>query len=182
MKIFLFVLVAGCIPALTGINKANAQNQIGADLSWSQKNVMGIEKSITAGQNNMNSPGDVNPRALKDFAKRYNNVTDLRWIKIKDNFSANFISNGVSNTIYYNAKGKWLASVKRYHEDKLPFEVRDIVKSKYYDYSIFYVEELEITESQGMATYLIHLENNNKVKLVRIFERQMEIWQEYTKI
>jgi len=182
MKYFLLVLVAGFIPALTGKCEVIAQNEIAADKAWHKKNVIAIDKTITPGKKNMSSPGDVSPRALKDFAKRYKNITGETWMELKDNFSASFISNGVSNTIYYNAKGKWQGSLKRYREDKLPFEVRDIVKSKFKDYSIFYVEELEKIDSRGIPTYLIHLEDKNNVKLVRIFERQMEIWQEYTKI
>ena len=182
MKTFLFVLVAGCIPALAGKCEVIAQNKIASDKSWHKKHFITIDKTITPGKNNMSSPGDVSPRALKDFAKRYKNVTGEIWMELKDNFLASFISNGVSNTIYYNAKGKWQGSLRKYHDDKLPFEVRDIVKSKFHDYSIFCVEELEKIESRGIPTYIIHLEDKNNVKLVRIFERQMEIWQEYTKI
>ena len=181
MKNVLFVLVAVGISALTGINRAKAQNQAAAGVSWQINNVMEIEKTIPSGKNKLIVPGDINPRALKDFAKKYKNVTDERWVYLKDNLSASFISDGVSNTIYYNSKGKWQGSLKRYHEDKLPFEIRDIVKSKYYDYTIFYVEEMEVIDSRGVPTYIIHLEDKNNVKLLRIFERQMEIWQEYKK-
>ena len=148
MKSFLFVLVAGCIPALTGKCEATAQNEIAAYKSWHKENVIAIGKTITLGKKNMSSPGDVSPRALKDFAKRYKNVTGVIWMELKDNFSASFISNGVSNTIYYNAKGKWQGSLRRYRDDKLPFEVRDLIKSKFHDYSIFGVEELEKIESR----------------------------------
>jgi hypothetical protein len=182
MKSFLFVLVAGFIPALTGKWETVAQNEIGNYKSWHKENVIAIDKTITPGKNNMSSPGNVSPRALKDFAKRYKNVTGVTWIELKDNFSASFISNGVSNTIYYNAKGKWQGSLRRYHDDNLPFEVRDIIKSKFHDYSIFCVEELEKIDSRGIPTYIIHLEDKNNVKLVRVFERQVETWLEYKKI
>ena len=182
MNSFLFVLVAGLIPALTGQCEATAQKEIAAFKSWHIKKVIAIDKTIAPGKNNMSGPGDVSPRAVRDFAKRYKNVTGVTWMELKDNLSASFISNGVSNIIYYNAKGKWQGSLRRYRDDKLPFEVRDIINSKFHDYSIFGVEEMEKIDSRGTPTYIIHLEDKNNVKLVRIYERQVETWQEYKKI
>ncbi len=70
--------------------------------------------------------------------------------------------------------------MKGYFEDKLPFEVRDIVKRNYYDYKIHYVNEVETINSQGIPTYMVHIQYKKDAKIMRVREGVMEIWSEMT--
>src|SRR4051812_36159141 len=137
MKKLFFALAAGCIPSLVLVNKANAQGR-DAGMPEPPTNVSRIDNVNVPGTDHMSSFGAISPKALKDFAKAYKNVTVENWLKFTDGFSARFSSGGVRNTIYYNSRGKWLASLKGYVEDKMPQRIRDIVKQEYYDYSITY--------------------------------------------
>jgi len=118
---------------------------------------------------------------VKNFSRAYKDVTTETWLETKDGFAARFNAEGIRNTILYDVKGHWAGSVKNYTEEKLATNIRHIVKSKYYDYSIFYVDELETYESGGVPTYIIHLEDKNSIKLVRLCDGEMDTWKEYKK-
>jgi hypothetical protein len=51
-------------------------------------------------------------------------------------FIASFTYSGVDTKVVYQRSGNWHSMFRTYSEDKLPFDVRDLVKSKYYDYKI----------------------------------------------
>ena len=181
MKKFLFALIPGCVSVLVAINGANAQNPGNPDIQGPQKNVIEIEKVITPVKDHLIDLEPISPKALKDFAKKYKNVTAENWMKNKHGFSASFFSNGIQNMIYYDNNGKWLGSLKGYREEKLPYEIRDIVKSKYYDYSINSVEEAETIDSDGIPTYIIQLEDKNIIKLMRVYNGQVDVMRDYKK-
>jgi hypothetical protein len=120
-------------------------------------------------------------KAVRNFARTYKNVTNGTWTKVKDGFAAKFISDGIRYTVLYNVKGIWNGLVKNYTEEKLPRGIREIVKSKYYDYSIFYVDELETNTTGDTSVYIVHLEDKTGVKLVRVYNGEMDVWMEYVK-
>jgi hypothetical protein len=176
MKKFLFALLTGCIPALIATNGAYAQNLVNTEILEPQKNITAIEKEVPPANDKIVGIGAISPKALKDFTKTYKNVIGESWWKVKDGSATRFIINGVMNSIYYNTKGRWTGSVKGYSEDKMPHDIRDIVKREYYEYSIIYVEEVETIDSHGIPTYVIHLEDKNNIKLVRIGEDKAGGW------
>ena len=181
MKKFLFALLAGCITALVATNGAYAQNLVNPEILEPQKNINAIEKEVTQPRDKIAGNDAISPKALKDFTKTYKNVVSESWEKLKDGYATRFILNDVMHSVYYNTKGRWTGSVKGYSEDKMPNDIRNIVKQEYYDYSIIYVEEVETIGSNGIPTYVIHLENKNNIKLVRIGNRQMDVMEEFQK-
>ena len=169
MKKFLFALVPVTVLTLISLNPGNAQSINNPDPGYNENP---IEINKTAAAYNQGSES-ISPKALRNFSKVYTGVAGQRWIKIKEGFLVRFDFNGIVNSVFYENRGNWEFSLKGYHEDKLPFEVRDAVKRKYYDYSIFYVEELENIDSHGIPTYIIHIEDKSCVKLVRVYNGQM---------
>ncbi|MBC7890083.1 MAG: hypothetical protein H7Z13_19580 [Ferruginibacter sp.] len=181
MKNFLFALVAGYIFALAVSNGAYAQKSVNTEVLEPQKNITAVEKTVTPVNARMDDIAAVSPKALKDFTRTYKNVSSERWAKIKDGFTARFSLNGINTLVYYDTKGRWAGSLKGYEEANLAREIRHIVKRVFYDYSITYVQEVETIDSGGKPTYIIHLEDNEHIRQVRIFEGQMEEWKEYDK-
>ena len=92
-------------------------------------------------------------KAMRDFKKRYAGVNET-WI-IKDGFLARFSENAVTTTICYNKNGKWMYSIQRYNETKLPMDVRATVKSIYYDYTITHAKEISLP---GKTVFLVYLQ------------------------
>jgi hypothetical protein len=174
MKNSFIALAALVFSAVTGTNELKAQTLSNGEIQQLQQNSTGTRAV-------MDDREAINPKAVKNFTRTYKDVTTETWLKTKDGFAARFISEGIRNTILYDTKGHWTGIVKNYTEEKLPTGIRQIVKSKYYDYSIFYVDELETVESAGVPTYVIHLEDKNSLKLVRLYDGEMETWKEYKK-
>jgi len=179
MKTIFLLMVAGYIPALLTTNRASAQNTVSLEILESQKNEVALEKGVRPVKNNTVNMESISTRAIKAFAKTYKNVSGEQWEKIPDGYTAKFISNGVSNRIYFDAKGSWSGSLKGYGEDKLPDDVRDIVKRSYYDYSITYIQEVETIDSQGKPTYIVQMQDANTLKQVSVYEGEMTTWKEY---
>ena len=174
MKNSFIALATLVVSAAAGTSDLKAQ-------ALSEDNVQFVgqnSSSITAVTNGNDL---ISPKAVKNFARTYKDVTTETWLKTKDGFAARFVADGIRNTILYDNKGRWTGVVKNYTEEKLSTEIRHIVKSKYYDYSIFYVDELETVESGGVPTYIIHLEDKNSLKLVRVSDGEMELWRDFIK-
>ncbi|MGH2565116.1 MAG: hypothetical protein ACRDE5_11420, partial [Ginsengibacter sp.] len=59
--------------------------------------------------------------------------------------------------------------------------IRGIVKSKYYDYKITQVQEIETTATNGTPTYMVHIEGDNDFKIIRVSGGDMDVYEEYAK-
>jgi hypothetical protein len=129
----------------------------------------------------MNELEAISPRAVKDFVNTHKNVKGESWMKTKDGFSVRFNSDDVRTTIYYDKKGNWAGSIKIYGEEKMLRDIRHLVKSTYYDYNIVYAQEIETTDSDGLPTYVICVDDKTKIKMIRICDGEMSVWKEYTK-
>jgi len=163
------------LSAVAGTNDLTAQ-------TLSDNNIQYLNQNSTNVSSGTDDHEVINPKAMRNFTRMYKDVTYETWLETKDGYAARFNADGIRNTILYDIRGHWTGTVKNYTEEKLPTGIRHIVKSKYYDYSIFYVDELESNESGGVPTYIIHLEDNNNIKLVRVCDGEMDIWKEFKKI
>ena len=179
MKKNLFAFVAGCVAVISFSNGARAQILEKNDLL---DNRIAIEKTGMLSYGPVAGHVLVIPKALQDFIRRYKYVTDPQWVINEHGIYATFFLDNTWNTAYYTTRGNWAGDIKSYGEDKVQQELRHIVKSVYYDYSIAWVKEIESPESDGMPTYIFLIENKNDVKLVRLYGDQLDIISEYEKV
>ena len=122
---------------------------------------------------------NINLRAIKDFGDRFSTASETKWYVIRDGYMAYSRLNGLGIRVFYNKKGRWQASLANYTEDRLPKDIRAIVKSTYYDFAITMVQEVE-TLSGGV--YVIHLDDNKSIKIVRVTkDGNMDTLQEFEK-
>ena len=173
MKKNLIALVIVSVATLAGISDANAQ-------IVSNSSSLEYQVNATETKNSMNELA-ISPRAVKDFMNTHKNVTGESWMKTKDGFSVRFNSDDVRTTIYYDKKGNWSGSIKIYGEEKMLHDIRHLVKSTYYDYNIVYAQEIETTDSDGVPTYVVCVEDKTKIKMIRIRDGEMSVWKEFTK-
>ena len=152
-------------------NKTNAQTSKNVSFLANAKT---MEKTLSI----FESSGSVNIRAMRDFKKYYPNVDGEKWYSFKDGFAARFNENGILHMITYNRAGGLLYSIVYYGEKKLPENVRALVKSTYYDYSITIVEEISF---QQQTVYLVHLQDQSTWKILRIFNGEVDVIEDYNK-
>jgi len=117
-------------------------------------------------------------RAVRDFVQTYKSVENEKWYKLDDGYLAEFVLDDVKTSVVYDGRGVWKYSIRRYNEDRLPTDVRRIVKSTYYDYSITMVEEVILYEK---VIYIVHIEDAHTWKKIRVCEGEMEAIEEYNK-
>ena len=181
MKNFLFSLLAAT--ALAGAtNTTQAQGLNTVSMNDSKGHHLTIDESVLPGDATTSSNTSfVTIKALKDFKKFFKNASNASWEKSAEGFVAKFSEGSIQNIIYYDKKGNWQASMKSYGEDMLDKDIRTLVKRAYFDDQITYVNEVNTTSTEGVPTYVIHLEGAHDIKLVRVQNGEMDVIQDYNK-
>lgn len=114
----------------------------------------------------------INQKAVKDFQKAFKGITNPAWCKTYDGgYVAQFMTGTTSNMVAYNNKGTWNHTIRKYHADKLPRNIKAAVRSVYYDYVITGVDEVTVDDQ---LIYLIRLQNEISIKTIRFFDSEME--------
>ncbi len=180
MKKKFFAFIAGSIFTLAVTNGAIAQTSNKVKLFESEKNVV-IPYKLMPVRDKTKSIDGINTKALKNFGKNYKDASDVKWLKNDHTITVQFPSNGIYTVVYYDTKGHWQGSLKNYHEDKFDLKVRDVVKSKYYDYKIDWVQEIETVYTYGVPTYLIYIEDNSNFKVIRVSDGVMDVYEQFKK-
>jgi hypothetical protein len=135
--------------------------------------LMPINSSLPVDKKNL-----IKIKALRDFNKAFKTVTGEDWYVIQDGFMARFKQQDITYRVIYNKTGTWMATFRYYNEDQLPREVRDAVKSTWYDFTITSVTEV----SYGAKTaLLVNIENNTSLKTIKVAGGEMEVFQDICK-
>ena len=112
----------------------------------------------------------VNIKAVRDFMKTYNTISNEKWKILEDGYVVSFAIDSDIKKIFYDEKGSFLYTVDYYPETKLPKDVRGAVKRLYHDYSIAIVREINFDKRNQSPIYLIHVKNDSLFKTVRFSE------------
>jgi hypothetical protein len=122
---------------------------------------------------------EINSRAVRNFVRQYKNVSDAEWFKLKEGFVVHFTNDGIKSRAFYTKEGRYEGMIRSYFEDKLPREIRHLVKSTYYDFSICHVYEFNV---EGITAYLVKMEDKTSWKTIRVIDREMKVMKEYSKL
>jgi hypothetical protein len=121
----------------------------------------------------------VNAKATKDFKSCYSGVFNEEWYTIPGGYLSYFQIDGYGDRAIYDNHGHWMGSLKFYGENMLPKDIRWLVRTNYFDFSITLVEEVRVPNK---LEYFIHLEDKSSAKILRVTtEGDMEVFQEYDK-
>jgi hypothetical protein len=163
-----------------------AYGQIGNDIaklginSLPEKNMPAAKQLILTRDSNFIFRNEISTKAVRNFIRDYKNVTDAEWFRSPDGlFVVYFTSDSINSTVYYNKEGDFDRMIRYYNEEKLPREVRHLVKSNYYDFSIYHVSEFR---SNGKTAYVVVLEDKNSWKKIRVADNEMEVIGEFSKV
>ncbi len=110
-------------------------------------------------------------KVIREISKNFPNATDLQFTTTEYGSYTRFIQDGIVNRVFFNNKGKQVFAVKYYDENKLPAEIRALVKSTYYDYVILTVEEIKIADK---TVFMVDIDGNKSRKTIRISDGEME--------
>ena len=160
MKKLFVTLFIGCIAMLMVENPALGQER--GDLAMLSEGKPYF-KTFTVPEAATSS--FVNRKAVKDFRDRHANATSPSWYAVKGGFMTYFVVAGYPDRAFYDAHGRWQYSLLFYKEDKLPRDIRAVVKSTYYDCAITLVQEVQTAQN---GVYLVYLEDAKTTRIVKV--------------
>ena len=173
MKKNLLLIMAASVATILVFGSASAQiamnNSSNSNRGFRYEN-NSDSKSISA--------ADVNFHVLRDFQKRFAAITNATWDERDKVYIARFSTDSIQTMVGYGKHGNWLYTIQRYDEKKLPVNVRAIVKSTYYDYTISHIDEVNVPQEEN-TIYVLLLRNNKDYKQVRVCNYEMEVVKEY---
>jgi len=170
----LCIAVCSCSYAQSGKSSSVVNNSLATDLAYNNKTKT-REIPVTQGATTIN----ISTKAVKNFTKNYKNAGNAGWFVIQDGYLAEFKKDGIKTNVYYNRKGLWLGNIRSYFEENLPRNIRHLVKSTYYDYTINYIQEITVDRN---IVYLVKIEDDYFFKTVRIQDGEMDEFEVIKKI
>ena len=117
-------------------------------------------------------------KASRDFLERVGDQKDEQWYKDPLGYEAAYTEGPVKAMYWYDKRGHWVYSILTYGENKMPEDVRVLVRSTYFEYSISWVKE--VSEAQT-TVYVVHIENNTAWKEVAVQDGEMRVLKEFCK-
>lgn len=116
---------------------------------------------------------DINVNALRHFLKNFNDAGDENWYATPDLVVALFTVRDVNYRVDYRRRnGNWIETFRTYNEAKMSPDLKQSVKSSYYDYTIFQVQEIE--QPLHPVNYIVHLSGKSKLINLRIYNGLIE--------
>jgi hypothetical protein len=122
---------------------------------------------------------DVNVRAMRDFVSRYGEPDDVKWHNSKGSYIAVFFRDSIQYRVMYSSRGDLSYVMKYYEEKQMPRNIRATVKSTYYDYKIYIVQEVEMPDHPPV--YIVNLQGETDWKKVKLCQGEMEMVEEFGK-
>jgi hypothetical protein len=171
MKKILFSSII-IIGAMVLNQQANAQ-----DMAFNPSGVIAINPYSETG-NKMVSELDVNINAARDFKLNFKKATDVKWIQHDKGESVYFTHDGIKMRSSYNSRGRREYTLKYYDESRMPSELRQRVRSNYYDYNIVIVTEVL---RNNQTYYLVKMENKNEYLTLKVNEEEMAVFEKTSK-
>jgi len=177
MKKQLFRYLSGIIPAIALFTSVNGQVEK-PSLESNYNEIIFNDTKANPVTTKDGSIVHINTNALKEFKKSFKDADKTNWSEIQHGFLAKFKTNGVQTRAFYDPKGRWTATIRTYSQDKLPGEVRKLVRSNYYDYSIYVVNEVIVGDK---TAYLVSIEDGESIKTIRVTEDEMDVYEDFKK-
>ena len=158
---------------MTFLMYSNANAQIAMNKSVKADDRFKTEKNKLL-DTKTSSGTTINFRTLKDFKKRFALVNNVTWDVTSGGYFAEFSADSIKTVAAYGKKGRWFYTIQRYNEKKLPAEIRALVKSTYYDYSILNIHEVHVPDYDD-AIYILDLKFDQHFKTIRVCGGEMEV-------
>ena len=117
-------------------------------------------------------------RATRDFWNKVGDSKDEKWYRYSDGFIAEYTDGPVTGRYQYDCQGRPVYSILTYSERQLPADVRQEVRSRYYDYKIGWVKEVS---QEGATAYVVHLDDSLSWKELAVQDGEIRVLKEFKK-
>src|ERR1700733_2500859 len=114
--------------------------------------------TISGFANTSGTVASVNDKVLRSFENTFPSAEQVNWQEFTDNYTVNFVANGIRSRINYDKEGNFITATRYYSEEHLPVNILCKIRKKYADQTIFGVTEVD---SDTSVEYFIKLEDKN---------------------
>lgn len=172
MKRIFLLLATGILPTIASYAQDNKMKVDVTKYEIPQKFSLVSNPSIA------DNKSVIHPKALKDL-KTFEASTNVIWCVIKKGFMAEFKKADIQYRVIYSNKGKRFATYRYYNEGLLNPDVRKQIKSNWYDAAITNVTEINYA---GITAYIVNIEDKTSIKIIKVVNDEMEVYQEIIKL
>jgi len=115
---------------------------------------------------------EVNIHAARDFMKRFENVTDGKWLKIEGGYLVRFMADEKKNDAFYDGMGRFVAASCYYDGANSPEEIKTLVNKEYPGYKIIVATKINTNDR---SFYRLHISNPESIKTLQIVNSRIRV-------
>jgi len=130
-------------------------------------------------KNNM-SPISAIERAKAHFKLHFEEAQHVTWFNLgENNMFCVFHQGDTANRVFYDKHGYWKYTLLSYPGYYLPKNVKELVSDYFKCYQISYVNE--VRSSYNQPVYVINIENDDNIKVIKVAGDEIEVQQDLAK-
>jgi len=153
-KLIIPFLLSGLLLAI-GVNSAFAQIQL---------------KEVTISSEPVKAT--VSQKVAEAFASLFKGAEAPKWYKSDQNYVVDFIMNNQVNKAEFTKKGYLVYHMAFGNEKQMPTDIRTIIKSKYFDFTIN--STVRITYNEKSA-WIVNIEDSGHFLVLRVVDGVMDV-------
>lgn len=120
-----------------------------------------------------------NEKVAKDFHQRFKSSLNPTINSSGDGFIVQSRIDGHNITSAYDKKGNWVYTIKLYPTENLSLNIINIVKGSFDNYFITTMEKVD--QPGNESVYIVHMENSDSFKTLRVVNNEVELVQNFQK-
>ncbi|HEV3222786.1 MAG TPA: hypothetical protein VGZ90_07905 [Puia sp.] len=126
------------------------------------------------------APVSAYDRAKAHFNANYAGAKDATWFNLPNNeMYCTFHDGKVISRVFYNSRGYWQYTLLSYPGSGLSIDLKHRIQDNFDSYHISYVNEIRSEKSDPV--YVVNLENDSHIKIVKFAGDEIEVQQELYK-
>ncbi len=115
----------------------------------------------------------VSQKVTESFAKLFKGAQAPVWFAVDKLYVVDFIMNNQKNKAEFTKNGSLVYHMTFGNEKQMPSDIREIVKSKYYDCVISSTVKINYQEQNA---WLVNIENAGRYMVVRVLDGSLDVW------
>jgi hypothetical protein len=125
------------------------------------------------------APTSASARAMAHFKENFAWVQEVTWFNEPDNMYCVFHQGNMVNRVFYDEHGYWQYTLISYPPSSLTKTIKEKILNNFGGYKITYVNEIRSENYEPV--YMISMENEDNIKIIRISGDDMQVKQDLKK-
>ncbi|MBV8388453.1 MAG: hypothetical protein JO080_01500 [Mucilaginibacter sp.] len=153
-KLIIPFLLTGLVLTI-GVNSASAQVQL---------------KEVTI--SGAPTKAMVSQQVAESFASLFKDAEEPQWYKADQNYVVDFIMNNQVNKAEFTKNGRLVYHMAFGNEKQMPTDIRTMVKSKYFDFSINSTVQINYEDKNA---WIVNVEDAKQFLVLRVVDGVMDV-------